>query len=61
MKILHCWCGALVNVTDGLDAVEAHLGSEKHKTEIRERCPDCGLRLNWHLPWCSRLVSTTGA
>ncbi len=61
MNTHHCWCGALVNVSAGIEALERHLESEKHKTEMRERCPDCGLREQWHLPWCSRIVSKTGA
>jgi lipopolysaccharide biosynthesis regulator YciM len=58
---MHCWCGALVNVTEGLTALEQHLESERHRSEMRERCPDCGLRLNWHLPWCSRISSVSPA
>jgi predicted RNA-binding Zn-ribbon protein involved in translation (DUF1610 family) len=56
MNLLQCWCGGVVNCTNGLDAMEAHLASEKHATEMRERCPECGMREYWHAARCRRII-----
>ena len=47
-----CWCGTPVNYTGGLEAVEKHLQSDKHRKEVLIRCLYCGSRDNWHAPRC---------